>query len=95
MQEPVWYSPLFKALTKPNRLLGVDYDYCIVIALASVLAFVLSNHFLLGLIFAPLHLLGLILGRIDSHIFRLLSVRANIGATRHQSLFKCQYYEAG
>lgn len=94
MQEPLWVSPLFKGLTKPHRLMGIDYDYFIVISLISVLAFILSNHFLLGFIFAPLHLLGLILGRIDPHIFRLLSIRALLGSTKHKAIFNCQYYEA-
>lgn len=86
-------SVVFNALSKANTLLGVDYDYFFIEVIIVMLAFIYSGHFLAFLLFVPLHLVGWMLGKIDPHIFRLLSVRASIGTVKNKSLWRCQSYE--
>lgn len=87
-------SPLFKGLTKPVTIMGVDYNYFLLNFVSIVILFINTSSFLLTLVFVPLHFLGLMLCKMDPHIFKLLSVRATIGATRNKSLWNCQSYEA-
>ena len=74
--EPLIRSIIFNALAKPNTLMGVDYDYCIIAILLVTLVFIYSGNFLSCLLFGPLHLLGWILCKVDPHIFRLLSIKS-------------------
>jgi len=92
--EPLVISPVFKALSKPTTLMGVDYDYFFLSGLLVMLVFIVTDNFLALLLFFPLHLLGWLLCHIDPHIFRLLSVRATIGTVKNKSLWRCQSYEA-
>jgi type IV secretion system protein VirB3 len=93
-QETMDLSMVFKALSKPATLMGVDYDYFLISGLVVMLVFITSDSFLAFLLFFPLHIAGWILCRIDPHIFRLLSVRASIGSVKNHSLWNCQSYEA-
>ncbi len=87
MSEPLIISPVFRALTKPAMILGVLYDYFYLSGLISLIVFIYSGNLLAWLVFLPLHLIGVILCRIDQHIFSLLSVRANIGMVRNKNLW--------
>lgn len=86
-------SPVFNALTRHAKFMGVDYDYFLISGLVMILAFINSGNFLSFLLFLPLHLVGWILCKIDSHIFKLLSVKATVGTTRNKSFWHCQSYE--
>lgn len=86
-------SIVFRALTKPATFLGVDYDYFLISGLLVALIFIYVDNFFVLLLFFPLHLVGLILCRMDPHIFRLISTRASIGAVKNKSLWQCQSYE--
>lgn len=86
-------APVFNALTRNAKFMGVDYDYFLISGLVVVLAFINSGNFLALLLFFPLHLIGWILCKIDPHIFKLLSVKATIGTIRNKSLWRCQSYE--
>ncbi len=92
MQHELLIHPVFKALSRPMSIMGVDYDYFFIVGLGVMLAFVFSGSFKAFLVLPPLHLLGWILCLIDRHIFRLLSVRAAIGLTRNTKLWGCQSY---
>lgn len=87
-------APVFNALTRHAKFMGVDYDYFLISGLVVILAFINSGNFLAFLLFFPLHLVGWILCKIDPHIFRLLSVKASIGTVRNKSVWLCQSYEA-
>lgn len=87
-------SPIFKALSRPAMIMGVDYDYFFISSMLLMLVFIYSGNFLSFLLFFPLHLVGWILCRIDPHIFRLISARATIGAVKNKKLWQCQSYEA-
>lgn len=87
-------SPVFNALSKRPTLMGVDYDYFFVAAMAVMLVFIYSSNVLSFLLVLPLQLLGWILIHIDSHIFPLLSVRSHIGVNRNRRLWRCQSYDA-
>lgn len=86
-------APVFNALTRNAKFMGVDYDYFLISGLAVVLVFINSGNFLAFLLFFPLHLIGWILCKIDPHIFKLLSVKSSIGTIRNKSLWRCQSYE--
>ena len=87
-------SMIYKALSKPAFIMGVDYDYFLISGTATMLAFIFTDKFLALLLFLPLHLIGWILCQLDPHIFRIISVRAMIGVTKNQSLWSCQSYDA-
>ena len=87
-------APVFNALTRHAKFMGVDYDYFLISGLVVIIAFINSGNFLAFLLFFPLHLVGWILCKIDPHIFKLLSVKATIGTIRNKSLWHCQSYEA-
>lgn len=93
-QEDVYLqsSVVFKALARLTTIMGVDYDYFFIESLVVVLGFIYSNHFLLLSLFLPLHAAGVILHKLDPHIFRLLSVRASIGRVKLKALWRCQSY---
>jgi type IV secretion system protein VirB3 len=92
--EPLDISIVFKALSKPATIMGVDYDYFFISGLIVMLVFIYADNLLAFLLFFPLHLVGWILCKIDPHIFKLLSVRASVGAVKNKSLWRCQSYEA-
>ena len=90
----LYLSLVFRALTKPPMFMGVDYDYFYIEGLVVMLVFIYSDNFLSMLLFLPLHFVGFILCKLDPHIFKLLSVRASIGAVKNKSLWHCQTYDA-
>lgn len=92
MNDCLLVTPVFKALSGPMTILGVDYDYFFIVGLAVMLAFVFSGSFKAFLLLIPMHLLGWILCRIDRHIFKILSVRASIGIVRNYAIWHCQSY---
>mgnify|MGYP001098607400 CR=1 FL=1 len=92
MSDDFVITPVFKALSRPMTIMGVDYDYFFIVSLAVMLAFVFSGSFKAFLLLLPLHLIGWILCRIDRHIFKILSVRASIGIVRNYALWRCQSY---
>ena len=79
-------DPLYLALTRPNMLFGVTFDFCVFNSLGTIVAFLASGQlkfFLLGL---PIHGLGYALCKMDPFILgivrrRLLNVHP-IKATR-------------
>jgi type IV secretion system protein VirB3 len=85
-------STVFKALSKPTSLMGVDYNYLAISSTVVVLLFIFTKSFFVLLLFLPLHLIGWILFQIDPHIFKIILVRAEIGMTRNKSLWGCQSY---
>ena len=91
--EVLFISTIFKALTKPAMIFGVAYDYFFISGLFIMLVFIYSNNLLALLMFFPLHLVGWILSQLDPHIFRLLSIRANIGSIKNKMIWKCQSYD--
>lgn len=93
-QETLLISPIFKGLTKSVTIMGVDYNYFLLNFVFAVILFINSSSFLLPMVCIPLHFLGVILCKLDPHIFQLISVRATIGATKNKSLWRCQSYEA-
>jgi len=94
MEEELILSIVFKGLARTPTLWGVDYNYFILNCLAVLLVFINTQHVLSLLVFIPLHFVGWLLCKIDPHIFKLISVRATIGATKNKSLWNCQSYEA-
>lgn len=86
-------SPVFKALSRPAMMMGVDYDYILISGMIVMLAFIYTGNFLAFTLYFPLHLLGWILCRIDPFIFRLISARATVGAVKNKGLWQCQSYE--
>jgi type IV secretory pathway VirB3-like protein len=89
---PLQLSVVFKALTRPSTILGVDYDYFFIESMVVMLAFIYSSNFLLCLLFLPFHTAGWVLNKLDPHIFKLLSVRASLGSVRLKNLWGCQSY---
>ena len=85
-------SPVFNGLLRQPQFLGVDYTYCVLSGMISILAFLdLSSWGVL--LFIPLHILGWIFCRMDPHIFSLLKVRARIGVVKNYRLWGVQTYE--
>ncbi len=92
--EALQLSIVFKALTRPPTLFGVDYDYALVEGMVVFLAFINTHNFLAFILIIPFHLIGYVLCKIDTHIFRIISVRASIGAVKNKKLWGCQSYES-
>ena len=90
--ESLWVSPVFKGLTKPAMILGVAYDYFYLVWLFTMLVFIYSSNLLALLLFFPLHWFGWILCRIDHHIFKLLSIRANLINSTNKTIWGCTSY---
>lgn len=86
-------APVFNALSRQAKFMGVDYDYFLMSGLLVILVFINSGNIFSFFLFLPLYLVGWILCKIDPHIFKLLSVRASIGTIRNKSLWRCQSYE--
>ena len=85
-------SPVFKGLLRQPQFLGVDYNYCVLNGMLSILAFLdLSSWGIL--LFFPLHGLGWLFCRMDPHIFSLLKVRARIGVIKNYRIWGVQTYE--
>ena len=93
-QQALTISTVFAALSKPATLWGVDYNYFMVALVVVMLAFIYSGNFLAFLLFAPLHVIGWILHRIDPHMFKLIGLRPILGRSTNKKLWGCQTYEA-
>ncbi|MDO8954611.1 MAG: VirB3 family type IV secretion system protein [Gammaproteobacteria bacterium] len=92
-QEPLNTAPVFQALTRQPMLLGVAYEYVWLSGLLVIASFVISKNLMALLAFFPLHLVGVILCKIDPCIFKLISVRAAIGTVKNKGFWKAQSYD--
>jgi type IV secretion system protein VirB3 len=87
-------AKVFKALSRPAMIMGVDYDYFYLSSLLVMLVFVYSENIGALFLFAPMHLVGWILCKIDPFIFKLISARASIGILKNKNFWGAQSYEA-
>ena len=85
---------VFQALTKQSLILGVDYDYFFIALMTVLLIFISTSNLLSIFLLVPLHVIGMSLCAYDRHIFRMLSVRANIGVVPNINLWSVQCYQA-
>ena len=92
MTEQLTISPVFKALTRPALIMGVDHDYMIYMSLLVVIAFIFSGSILSLLLVVPLYALGWVLCQIDPFIFKLIWVNASVGSTKNKVIWGCQSY---
>lgn len=93
-EEALVISPIFKGLTRPATIMGVEYNYFLINFIGVVLVFINTGSVLSALLFFPFHAIGWVLFKYDPYIFRLLSIRASIGTTKNARLWRCQSYEA-
>ena len=95
MSEPaLQLSAVFKALTRPTMVFGVDYNYALIEFLAIFIGFINTSSFMVLLGLIPLHLFGYVVCKLDPHIFKLLAVRTQIGMVKNKKLWGCQSYDA-
>lgn len=93
-QDPILFSPVYQALSKPVTFLGVDYDYFMLAGALLSLIFIYGGFKATLIVGPPLHLIGFVLGIIDPHVFKLILIRANFPTIKNRSLWGCQTYEA-
>jgi len=94
-QEPPEASQLFLALTRPIMVAGVTYDFMVVNAMITTLAFLGSGNLLMFFIGAPIHMIGYVMPLKDPHIFSLLSVALTKHGNTHainKKLWGCNNY---
>lgn len=94
-QEPIEVSQLFLALTRPIMVAGVTYDFMVVNAMITTLAFLGSGNLLMFFIGAPIHMIGYVMSLKDPHIFSLLSVALTKHGNTHaanKKLWGCNNY---
>jgi type IV secretory pathway VirB3-like protein len=85
-------SPVFTGLLRQPQFFGVDYNYCVLSGMLSILAFLDLSSWGIFL-FLPLHILGWLFCQMDPHIFSLLKVRARIGVIKNYRIWGVQTYE--
>ncbi|MBX2834974.1 MAG: VirB4 family type IV secretion/conjugal transfer ATPase [Micavibrio sp.] len=88
-------DPLFLALTRPIMVAGVTYDFMVINAMLTTLAFLATGNLLMFLIGAPIHAVGYVLSLKDPRIFSLLSVALTKHGNCHalnKKLWGCTTY---
>lgn len=91
--EPLQSAPLCLRLTQPAMLAGVSLNYwgcCLAVVLA---AFILLKSLAMLLLLLPLYGLGVVLCKIDAHIFSILFKQIELYDARNNRIWGCQCYE--
>lgn len=67
--------PVFGALTRPVMSAGVSFDYHMMNLIVSTCAFIGLNNLLYGLMFIPVHAVGLVVFHYDPHFFTIVRTK--------------------
>jgi len=94
MDEPLKINTLFLALTRPAMTMGVTHEYFVINALLSLCTFLLANNLFYALVWLPIHVVGVLVHRVDHHFVRLFLSRARFPRSKNQPIWGVQSYEA-
>ena len=86
--------PVFGALTRPAMYAGVSFDYHMMNLMVSMSAFISMHNLLYGLLFIPIHTVGLAVFYYDVHFFSIMSTRwFKLRNQPNQSIWRARSYE--
>jgi type IV secretion system protein VirB3 len=86
-------NTLFLALTRPPMVMGVALEAFSINIILAMLAFIVSNNLLYGLIWLPLHGVCVVVTRVDSQCFKVLLGRSRLGRTGNAAIWGGTSYE--
>lgn len=86
-------NTLFLALTRPSMIMGVTMDAFFINIIVAFCIFILSKNVFFLLIWVPLHVICLLLCRMDKHIFSLLLGSVRLKKAANKKLWKGVSYE--
>ena len=94
MMDDFLIHPVFGALTRPAMSAGVSYDYHIMNLIVSTCVFIGTGNLLYGLMFVPIHALGLAVFYYDVHFFSIVRTKwFKLSNQPNQSLWRARSYE--
>jgi type IV secretion system protein VirB3 len=86
--------PVFGALTRPVMTAGVSLDYHMMNLIVSSCAFIGMGNLLYGLLFVPVHAVGLAVFHYDAHFFSIARKRwFKLPNQPNASLWRARSYE--
>lgn len=86
-------SPLCLRLTQPAMVAGVSLNFWACALVAVMAAFILFKSLAALVLIVPLYGIGLLLCKLDAHIFIILHKQAMLYDARNKRLWGCQCYE--
>ena len=86
-------TPLVKGLTRPPSLLGVPYQFFMLIGVVSAVIFLVTKNLLMLLTILPLYAIGRIMTAKDKQIFEILGVLARKCPPRAQGFWGANAYK--
>ena len=86
-------NTLFLALMRPAMQWGVTMEAFYINIIIAFCAFLLSKNIVLGLIWLPLHLLSVVLCRIDVNWFSIFLAQKRLIKSGNQSIWNGVCYE--
>lgn len=93
MQPAPYSHDLFLALTRPPMIKGVAMEAFFINLIVAMCALMLTkNPFMLG-IWVPLHLIAMLLCRMDNHIFSILLCDSRLVKAGNRRLWNGVSYE--
>ena len=86
--------PVFGALTRPVMTAGVSFDYHLMNLIVSSCVFIGMGNLLYGLVFVPVHALGLAVFHYDAHFFAIFRTKQlKLSSQPNFSLWRARSYE--
>lgn len=83
--------PIYLALTRESLIYGVTSDYFGVNLSVSMIAFILSPIW--GLLFIPIHLIGVAICRVDVNIFNMFFKYPYLPHLKNKNIWGVRTYE--
>lgn len=86
-------NTLFLALTRPAMVMGVTMEAFYLNIIIAMCTFLLTKNMVLGLIWVPLHVICVVLCRMDKRFFSIFLCNTRLGKTRNARFWKGESYE--
>jgi type IV secretion system protein VirB3 len=86
-------NTLFLALTRPAMVMGVTMEAFYLNLIIALCAFLLTKNIFFGFLWVPLHMVCVVLCRIDKRFFTIFLCNTRLGKTRNTRIWKGESYE--
>ena len=91
--DPLGTDTLFLALTRPAMVMGVTMEAFYINLIVALCTFLLTKNIFFGLILVPLHMICVVLARMDKRFFTIFLCNTRLGKARNRHIWGGAHYE--
>jgi type IV secretion system protein VirB3 len=86
-------NTLFLALTRPSMMMGVTMEAFFINIIIAICTFIIAKNIFFALIWLPLHLICIVLCRMDTQLFSIILCKTRLAKPNNAALWKGASYE--